>query len=82
MSEVNSGNFSIGPSGYTVSSFAESRWKDYLDLRQVRPSTRASYESMLKNHVFPAIGPSSIVGIRADHVSELLRKASEGRSPK
>ena len=67
----------------TVQSFVETYWRPYLDRKQVKPSTRRSYESGLKLHIIPAMGSLRLLEVAPLHVENLLRKRLEsGASPK
>jgi len=67
----------------TVQSFVEAYYKPYLDRKQVKPSTRRSYESGLKLHILPALGTIRVLDVSPLHIENLSRVMSEGgASPK
>lgn len=44
----------------TLREYIEYAWLPYLKRRAVKPSTLYSYHSMLKNHIYPTLGDSTI----------------------
>jgi integrase len=57
----------------TFNSFIEKYWRPYLDRRNVKPSTRTSYESALTVHVLPVLGAMRIGDIIPLHIENLLQ---------
>jgi integrase len=47
-------------------------WARDIKPSQVRPTTAAHYEDMLRRYVFPHIGSLALVDLRAHHVQQLL----------
>ena len=67
----------------TVQDFVETYWRPYLDRKQVKPSTRRSYESGLRLHILPAMGALRLLDASALHIENLLRgRLESGASPK
>jgi integrase len=67
----------------TLAHFVSSLWRDYLAQRNVRESTRQSYDSMLRNLVLPNFGSKPIDQITPMRLSSLFKAAREkGYSPK
>jgi integrase len=67
----------------TFTDFVESYWKPYLDRRNVKPSTRLSYEVALGRHLHPVLGDMHLAGITPLHIEDLLQsKLKSGLSPK
>jgi len=63
--------------------FVETYWKPYLDRKQVKPSTRLSYQSGLDRHIMPVLGEQRLADIAPLHIEELLRQKMGGSlSPK
>ena len=56
--------------GLTFEQFADGLWRDYLEMKGNKPSTRYCYKSMLENHVLPELGS---VALRAITVADLTR---------
>lgn len=67
----------------TFRDFVETYWKPYLDRRNVKPSTRKGYESVLNCHVLPIIGDRKLASIIPLHIEDILREKTKDRlSPK
>lgn len=67
----------------TVERFSDDYWKPSLDRKQVKPSTRRSYESSLQQHILPRIGGLLLADVSPLHIEDLVRKTlSAGSSPK
>jgi integrase len=63
--------------------FVEGYWKPYLERKQVKPSTKAGYESVLKVHILPTLGEIRLVDIAPLHIEDLLHaKAKAGLGSK
>jgi integrase len=60
----------------TFDQFTRDHWLQYLDRRQVRRTTRASYDSMLKQHVLPAIGSARVDEIAPSDIAQLIGSKS------
>ncbi len=60
----------------TVLEFVDSRFKPDV-VWICKPSGRAHYENMLKNHVLPAIGGLKLRNVRPEHVQALVRHKIE-----
>jgi len=66
----------------TLTQFIDSYWRPYLVERQhVKPSTLQGYESLLKQHITPALGDRILTDIAPLHVEQLLQSKSK-LSPK
>ncbi len=75
MQSVNRTNSSPGENtNLSFERFLRGPWEDYLDSKQVKPSTRSSYDSMLKNYLMPLLGELPMREVTPLHVSEVLRK--------
>ena len=48
----------------------------------IRPSTRRRYESLLRLHINPEIGPILLSRLHADHLAELYAKKSKQLAPR
>jgi hypothetical protein len=57
----------------TLQAFVEGYWKPYLDRKQVKPSTRRGYQSVLDNHILPALGEMMLIDVAPLNVEELLQ---------
>src|SRR5262249_29547299 len=67
----------------TFQEFVASYWRPYLDRKQVKPSTQAGYESLLKIHILPALGEMRLVDLAPLHIEDLLQaKAKQGLGSK
>jgi integrase len=61
----------------------ETYWKPYLDRKNVKPSTRMSYDSALELHILPALGDSQIADIAPLHIEQFSQpKLESGLSTK
>src|SRR5215813_6693330 len=60
----------------TFEQFSRDYWPQYLDRRQVRRTTRASYDSMLKQHVLPTLGNWMIDDIAPGDIAQLIGSKS------
>jgi integrase len=68
---------------FTVQHIVDALWRPYLDRKQVKPSTRRSYDCALKVHVLPTLGAVRIADVSPLHVERLLQSRLEsGSSPK
>ncbi len=69
-------------SGMTLTQFIDCYWKPHLvDRQHIKPSTLQGYESLLKQHVTPALGDRTLTEIAPIHVERLLQSKSK-LSPK
>jgi integrase len=67
----------------TLQEFVAGYWRPYLDRKQVKPSTKAGYESVLKIHIVPTLGEMRLVDLAPLHIEDLLHaKAKDGLGPK
>ena len=67
----------------TVYGFVEKYWRPYLDRRNVKPSTRTSYDSALRVHILPMLGTMRIGEVAPLNIENLLQeKSRSGLSPK
>jgi integrase-like protein len=57
----------------TLRVFVETYWKPYLERKQIKPSTRKGYDSVLNCHLLPEIGDLRLLDYTPMHVEELLR---------
>jgi len=58
----------------TFSRFIESVWWPNLDRKDIKPSTRQSYESALNNHLLELFGEMNLADIAPLHIEEMLTK--------
>jgi integrase len=61
----------------TLRSFVEGYWKPYLDRKSLKPSTRKNYDSVLENHILPALGDHRITDICPMHIEQLVQAKSK-----
>ncbi len=59
----------------TLRDFVQAYWRPYLDRKNVKPSTRLSYESALERHVLPVLGDLMLEHIAPLHVEQLLQSS-------
>ena len=64
----------------TVQKFVETYWRPYLDRKQIKPSTRRSYESGLKLHILPTLGSLLLLEVAPLHVENVVRMRLESGS--
>ena len=64
----------------TVQHIVDSLWRPYLERKQVKPSTKRSYECELRVHILPALGAMRIADVAPLHVEKLLQSRLEGGS--
>lgn len=63
--------------------FVEAYWKPYLERRNVKPSTRKGYESVLNTHILPVLGDVKLTEVVPLQIEGFLHgKASKGLSGK
>jgi integrase len=76
-------NKTIDVTDLTALSFIETYWRPYLERKQVKPSTRRSYESSLKLHIIPRLGNLRLTDISPLHIESLVTaKLKSGSSQK
>jgi len=51
----------------------EAYWKPYLERRNVKPSTRKGYESVLNTHILPVLGEVKLTEVVPLQIEEFLR---------
>jgi integrase len=61
----------------TLEQFAETLWVDYQKARAMEESTVYSYDSMLRNLVFPSFGSLRVDRITPQHLTRLMKAARE-----
>ena len=67
----------------TLQDFVAGYWRPYLDRKQVKPSTKAAYESILKIHILPTLGEMRLIDLAPLHIEDLLQaKAKQGLNSK
>ena len=64
----------------TALDFIETYWRPYLERKQVKPSTRRSYESALQRHILPKLGSLRLTDISPLHVESLVTSSLESGS--
>lgn len=68
---------------FTVQHIVDSLWRPYLERKQVKASTKRSYECELRVHILPAIGAVRISDVAPLHVEKMLQsRLKGGSSPK
>jgi len=68
---------------YTIQHVVDALWRPYLDRKQVKPSTKRSYDCELRVHILPTLGAMRIVDVAPLHIEKLLQSRLEaGSSPK
>jgi integrase len=76
-------NRPIATVDFTVQHIVDSLWRQYLDRKLVKPSTKRSYDCELRVHILPAIGAMRITDVAPLHIERLLQSRLEsGSSPK
>jgi integrase len=65
---------------FTVQHIVDSLWRPYLERKQVKPSTKRSYDCELKVHILPALGAMRIADVAPLHIEKLLQSRLEGGS--
>lgn len=61
----------------TVSEFIERYWRPYLDRQNVKPSTRAGYESGIRQ-LLPVLGELKLADVTPIHIEEIATKKLRG----
>jgi hypothetical protein len=68
---------------FTVQHVVDQLWRPYLDRKQVKPSTKRSYDCELKRHILPPLGAMRISDVSPLHIEKLLQsRLAGGSSPK
>jgi len=76
-------NRPIQTADFTVQHVVDALWRPYLDRKQVKPSTKRSYDCELRVHILPVLGPLRIADVAPLHVEKLLQaRVAGGSSPK
>jgi len=65
---------------FTVQHIVDALWRPYLDRKQVKPSTKRSYDCELRVHILPALGAIRIANVSPLHIERLLQSRLEGGS--
>lgn len=65
---------------FTVQHVVDALWRPYLDRKQVKHSTKRSYDCQLRVHILPALGAMRITDVSPLHVEKLLQSRLEGGS--
>jgi integrase len=73
-------NKTIEVTDLTALDFIETYWRPYLERKQVKPSTRRSYESALQLHIMPKLGNLRLTDISPLHVESLVTSKLESGS--
>lgn len=82
MAEINNTN-NARPIVITFAAFASGLWQSYLTNRQLRSSTKCSYQSLLDNYVLPELGAKRLDHIRQEDITIFFSKLEcEGLSNK
>ncbi len=68
-------------SDLTLTQFIDTYWRPYLERQNVKPSTLQGYNSLLNQHITPALGELMLTDIAPLHVERLLQSKS-ALSPK
>ena len=76
--DANPASAQVLPASITFRRFLDTEWQHYLDLKQIKPSTRASYSAYLQKHVLPALGDFDLSDIASIHVGGLLANEAGG----
>jgi integrase len=76
-------NKTIEVSELTASDFIVTYWRPYLERKEIKPSTKRSYESALQRHILPKLGSLRLTDISPLHVESLVTsKLDSGSSQK
>ena len=68
---------------FTVQHIVDTLWRPYLDRKQIKPSTKRSYDCELRVHILPALGSMRIHEVAPLHIEKLLQaRLADGSSPK
>ena len=81
--EINIANNNTIPTIILFADFVSGLWQAYLMNRQIKPSTKSSYRSLLENHALPEFGKRQLNHIRpGDITAFFLKLETEGLSNK
>ena len=76
-------NRPVEAANFTVQHVVDALWRPYLDRKQVKPSTKRSYDCELRIHILPFLGPMRITDVAPLHIEKLLQsRLTDGSSPK
>jgi integrase len=76
-------NRPIETTDFTVQHIVDTLWRPYLDRKQVKPSTKRSYDCELRVHILPALGSMRLNEVAPLHIEKLLQsRLAGGSSPK
>ncbi len=68
---------------FTVQHIVDALWRPYLDRKQVKPSTKRSYDCELRVHILPSLGRMRVTEVAPLHIEKLLQsRLAGGSSPK
>lgn len=73
-------NRPIAAVDFTVQHVVDALWRPYLDRKQVKPSTKRSYDCELRVHILPSLGPLRITDVSPLHIEKLLQSRLTGGS--
>jgi hypothetical protein len=65
---------------FTVQHIVDALWRPYMDRKQVKPSTKRSYDCELRVHILPALGAMRIADVSPLHIERLLQSRLQGGS--
>jgi integrase len=65
---------------FTVLHLVDSLWRTNLERKQVKQSTKRSYDCELRVHILPALGGMRIADVTPLHIEKLLQSRHEGGS--
>jgi hypothetical protein len=63
--------------GMTIEEFLQAYWWVYLDRRDVKPSTKASYECAVRRHILPILGEMLLTEVTPLHIETLAQTKSK-----
>jgi integrase len=76
-------NRPIETTDLTVQHLVDALWRPYLDRKQVKPSTKRSYDCELRAHILPTLGSINIKDVAPLHIEKMLQsRLAGGSSPK
>lgn len=73
--EIDEGNY-LEPSKITLSSFVNTDWLDIYAKNNLNPSTLATYQFQLKNHILPVFGKNKLQDINKSAINRFLNDLS------
>ena len=81
--EINIINNNTNSTVILFADFVSGLWQAYLTNRQIKPSTKSSYQSLLENHALPEFGKRQLDHIRPEDITAFFcRVETEGLSNK